>query len=163
MLEMVTHNICLASGCEPILLGSDSKTEYFGFTAKSGAREGSGPLGAIIDALDSCDSHVVVVSPNDTPFFSAQDFQILIDSLEQSDTRAHVAVAVDAQNSLQRHWLLSAWNRKSCLPHLIEQFDRGIRSVHQAVEGLSIVDVSFEEWSVRNINHVSDLCETDTI
>jgi hypothetical protein len=74
-----------------------------------------------------------------------------------------VVVAVDDSNDAHAHWLLSIWRTSSCLPTLLKEYDRGVRSVHGAVSELRVATVAFDAASVRNINAVLDLPEQGTI
>jgi len=135
MAAVVASNLRNASGSSVSLIGADAQTSSaLGLPSVFGSREGNGPLGAIIDALELSDSVFVVIAPNDTPFFSAECFTRLFDCLDASNI--DVAVAVDAKDESRVHWLLSVWRKATCLPLLREQYRGGARSVHEAVIGL---------------------------
>lgn len=162
MAAVVASNLRNASGSSVSLIGADAQTSSaLGLPNVFGSREGNGPLGAIIDALELSDSVFVVIAPNDTPFFSAECFTRLIDCLNASNN--DVAVAVDVKDESRVHWLLSAWRKAPCLPMLREQYHSGTRSVHQAVTGLQIGTVAYESALVRNVNSPEDLVDEGTI
>lgn len=162
MASVVANNMHIASGSAPRLIGADEHTSgALGLLSIAGSREGNGPLAALIDALEFADSGVVLIAPNDTPFFSSDSFIRLIASLDTS--QADVAVAVDSCDVTLVHWLLSAWRKDSCLATIQEQYLRGVRSVHEAVIGLQVTTVAYEASLVRNINRVSDLSQDGTI
>jgi len=162
MAAVVASNLRSASGSSVSLIGADAQTSSaLGLPSVFGSREGNGPLGAIIDALELSDSVFVVIAPNDTPFFSAECFTRLFDCLDASNI--DVAVAVDAKDESRVHWLLSAWRKAPCLPMLREQYHSGTRSVHEAVIGLQIGTVAYESALVRNVNSPEDLGDEGTI
>ena len=115
-----------------------------------GPREGQGPLGALVDAMNNSKYGFLMVSPCDTPFFEKQDFSRLIGALTPD---FDVAVAHDVRN----HWLLSCWNVFSTAQHLDDEFSGGERAIHRAVAGLRVVEVQFSEDKTRNINTPLDL------
>jgi len=162
MAAVVASNLRSASGSSVSLIGADAQTSSaLGLPSVFGSREGNGPLGAIIDALELSDSVFVVIAPNDTPFFSAECFTRLFDCLDASNI--DVAVAVDAKDESRVHWLLSVWRKATCLPLLREQYHSGTRSVHEAVIGLQIGTVAYESALVRNVNSPEDLGDEGTI
>ncbi len=162
MADVVASNLQSASGSSVRLIGADAQTSSaLGLPSVFGSREGNGPLGAIIDALELSDSVFVVIAPNDTPFFSAECFTRLIDCLDSSNN--DVAVAVDVEDETNMHWLLSAWRKTPCLLMLREQYHSGTRSVHEAVIGLQIGSVAYESALVRNVNSPEDLVDEGTI
>jgi molybdopterin-guanine dinucleotide biosynthesis protein A len=162
MAAVVASNLRSASGSSVSLIGADAQTSSaLGLPSVFGSREGNGPLGAIIDALELSDCVFVVTAPNDTPFFSAECFSRLFDCLDASNN--DVAVAVDVKDETHVHWLLSVWRKATCLPLLREQYHSGTRSVHEAVIGLQIGTVAYESALVRNVNSPEDLGDEGTI
>ena len=162
MAAVVASNLQNASGANVRLLGADVQTSSaLGLLSVVGSREGNGPLGAIVDALEVSDSEFVAIAPNDTPFFSAECFSRLIECIQIAAT--DIAVAVDFGDETHVHWLLSVWRRATCLPLLREQYHSGTRSVHEAVIGLQIGTVAYESALVRNVNSPEDLSDEGTI
>lgn len=162
MARVVANNLFDATQVLPRLLGADEATAFaLGLVNVSGPREGNGPLGAIIDALELSKSELALFAPNDTPYFSSTDFRGLISILDNTD--ADIAVASDGQDGTTCHWLLSAWRTSSCLQHLSEQYSNGVRSVHGSVVGLKVSTHACSSSVLRNINRVSDLIAQDTI
>ena len=115
-----------------------------------GPREGQGPLGALVDALQNSKEDLLLVSPCDTPFFEKQDFSRLVEAMVPD---FDVAVARDDRN----HWLLSCWRIPTSTQHLEQQFSNGERAIHRAVVGWRIVEVPFLVGKTRNINTQADL------
>ena len=158
MAAVVASNLQNASGSSVRLIGADVQTSSaVKLLSVFGSREGNGPLGAIVDALELSDCEFVAIAPNDTPFFAAECFTRLIDCLDASNN--DVAVAVDTEDEMHVHWLLSVWRKATCLPLLREQYLSGTRSVHEAVIGLQIGSVAYESALVRNVNRPEDLDE----
>ena len=158
MAAVVADNLQNAFGLSVRLIGADVQTSSsLELLSVIGSREGNGPLGAIVDALELSDSDFVAIAPNDTPFFSAECFTGLIDCLDASNN--DVAVAVDAEDETHVHWLLSIWRKATCLPILRDQYRIGTRSVHEATTGLQIGTVAYESALVRNVNSPEDLDE----
>ena len=153
MIEWVAGNIGTAAECVPIFVGVHDDAAPARNTALIGKREGSGPLGALCDALDSVTAEFVLVAPCDTPYFSAESFLRLLDQMH------HFAavVAVDSEQQDNAHWLLSCWNADACRKHLTDQYDSGERAIHRAVSGLDIHFESFDECELRNINSPTDI------
>ena len=162
MARRVANNLFDATKVQPQLLGGDDTlARALGLESLRGQREGNGPLGAIIDALELSKSDVVLFAPNDTPYFSSDDFIGLLSTLDT--TESDVAVARDDVASTGFHWLLSAWRSSSCLQHLSEQYSNGIRSIYEAVVGLDVSTLACKSESLRNINYSADMIIKDTI
>ena len=162
MAKIVANNLRSAFGGPAQLIGADQQTSLeLGLETFIGSREGNGPLAAVVDAMEHAEQLIVAVAPNDTPFFSSMNFRALLAKLE--DSSIDVAVAVSGTESPQTHWLLSVWRKESCLPKLLVEYERGVRSVHGAVKDLHIASVSFDANLVRNVNAVSDLSDRGTI
>lgn len=162
MARRVANNLFDATKIHPQLLGADDAlARALGLESLRGQREGNGPLGAIIDALELSKSDVVLFAPNDTPYFSSDHFLGLLSTLDT--TESDVAVARDDVGGAGFHWLLSAWRPSSCLQHLSEQYSNGIRSIYEAVVGLDVSTLSCRSDSLRNINYSADMITKDTI
>ena len=162
MALVVANNLQKAFGSAARLVGADSLTSNeIGLDAFFGPREGNGPLGAIIDAIEGSASSLVAFAPNDTPFFSADNFAALRAKIE--DSASDVVVAVDDSDTPRTHWLLSIWRKESCLAILRKQYENGVRSIHGAVTELQISTVAYDAACVRNINMVSDMPDQGTI
>jgi molybdopterin-guanine dinucleotide biosynthesis protein A len=162
MALVVANNLQSAFGSTAQLIGADENTcSALGLESVIGTREGNGPLAAIIDAMESTTSTFQAFAPNDTPFFSADNFAALRAKIE--DSTSDVVVAVDDSDTPRTHWLLSIWRKESCLPILRKQYEIGVRSIHGAVTELQISKVAYDAASVRNINMVSDMPDQGTI
>lgn len=162
MALVVANNLQTAFGSAALLVGADAETcNEIGLDSLTGPREGNGPLAAMIDAMESSANTLVAFAPNDTPFFSSDNFSALLAKIEQSGSDA--VVVVDDLDSPRTHWLLSIWRIERCLITLRNEYDRGVRSIHGAVTGLQIATIMCGAASVRNINTVSDMPDQGTI
>ena len=151
MAAKVASNLCELG--EVLLIGASSDVaNSVSIDTYIGPREGQGPLGALVDAMYNSKHNFLLVSPCDTPFFSADDFSRLSLSLR---TEVDVAVAHEGRN----HWLLSCWRVASTVSHLEKQFDSGERAIHRAVAGLVIAEVPCSSLNARNINTPTDLVQ----
>lgn len=153
MIEWVAGNIAVAAHRNPIFVGACGDTNFSHSGVLIGNREGTGPLGALCDALESATAEFVLVSPCDTPYFSSESFTRLVARM----THFAAVVAVDSEQQDNAHWLLSCWNADACRKHLADQYDSGERSIHRAVSGLDIHFESFDERELRNINSPTDI------
>ncbi len=149
MAVKVAHNMS-ELGSVLLIGASADDAKSISMDTYSGPKEGQGPLGALVDALDNSNAEFLLVSPCDTPFFEKQDFSQLVEALS---SEFDVAVARDERN----HWLLSCWRISTSLQHLEIMFSQGERAIHRAVVGLRIVEVQFSEGKTRNINTQIDL------
>jgi molybdopterin-guanine dinucleotide biosynthesis protein A len=162
MAVVVANNLRSAFGGEVRLVGADPFTSSeIGLATILGPREGSGPLGAIVDAMESSESELIAFAPNDTPYFSSECFTALLLKIEESESDA--VVVVDDSDSPRTHWLLSVWRKDPCLSVLRDEYESGVRSVHAAVNDLKITSVRCDAALVRNINTVSDMLDQGTI
>jgi molybdopterin-guanine dinucleotide biosynthesis protein A len=125
--------------------GNREHATLSGFALHIGEREGSGPLGALIDALDACPCEILLTLPCDVPYVCADDLAMLRDGIGV-DADAAVAVADD-----RRHWLVSAW-RKSSREPLRCAFESGERAIHRAAVSLLITDVPMDARTLTNVN-----------
>lgn len=125
--------------------GRSEHATLTGFEIRAGSREGTGPLGALVDALECCPSDVLVSLPCDMPDICSDDVARLVASLSP-DVDAAVAVA-----DSRHHWLVAAWNVGS-RGVLSRAFDSGERSIHRAVGSMLIVGVPMDERVLTNVN-----------
>lgn len=122
--------------------------DFAGMPRITGSREGQGPLGAICDVLENANTELVIFAPCDTPYFFADQFRQLSESLGQYS----VVVSADTSTPHLRHWLLSCWNVELAKDHMISAFESGERAIHRAVVGLNVRDQFFSEQLLTNIN-----------
>jgi molybdopterin-guanine dinucleotide biosynthesis protein A len=126
--------------------------DFVNVSRLSGDREGHGPLGAMCDVLEQATTDFVVFAPCDTPFFTAADFNRLVEGRADCD----VVVAADIQPPHLRHWLLSCWNVKATRDHMIGAYSSGERAIHRAITGLNVIEQQFSNHALTNVNTPSD-------
>lgn len=115
-----------------------------------GSREGTGPLGALADALEVVEDGVLIILPCDVPQIEADDLRRLIEALA-SDTPVAVACSSQSDGSVDYHWLVSAWNTEvKAIVHAA--YERGVRSMHELMQSLDVRIVHCDASSMRNVN-----------
>ena len=133
------------------LQGGEALHEHVaGVPRRMGWREGSGPLGALLDALETCDVATLVTLPCDVPGITGTDVQRLVDALSL-DTHVSVACSVLPDGAQEHNWLIAAWSLDA-LPRVIDAYDGGIRSMHEVARSLSMVSVELGAAAMRNVN-----------
>lgn len=114
-----------------------------------GWREGSGPLGAILDGIEASDPEIVITLPCDMPFFDAGCVRQLLECL--TDGVAEAIFAADHSEDVQ--WLAGAWNARVLSATGRHAFQTGIRSVHEVAE---LVEHGFCLFSPRSLTNVNE-------
>jgi molybdopterin-guanine dinucleotide biosynthesis protein A len=125
-----------------------------GLGARADPRQGEGPLGGLISALEHATDELVVVLATDLVAIDATTVGALVVALDRHGA-ADVAVAVAPPG--RRQPLCAVWRRTRCLPSLRDAFERGERAVHRALSELAVCEVSVELAVVRNANTPDDL------
>ncbi len=108
----------------------------------------SGPLGALITAMRSCETDILMTLPCDVPYIDEKSCKVL------SDLSASIEVRVAIAGSPQ--WLCSAW-RTSGLELIESEFRSGERSIHKVIEKLRVEYVEISKEVLININEPSQL------
>lgn len=108
----------------------------------------SGPLGALITAMRSCETDILMTLPCDVPYIDAESCKVLSDLSEPFDVRVPIT------DSPQ--WLCSAW-RTSIVESLEAEFRLGERSIHKVIEKLKVEYVEISNDILLNINEPSQL------
>lgn len=141
--EVCTDAVWLQGGTSTHAVASEAPLRI-------GGREGTGPLGALADALEIADDGVLVVLPCDVPHIEANDLRRLIGALA-NDSPVAVACSSLRDGSVDYHWLVSAWNTEvSAVVH--DAYERGVRSMHELMQSLDVRTVYCEASSMRNVN-----------
>jgi molybdopterin-guanine dinucleotide biosynthesis protein A len=112
-------------------------------------RQGSGPLGGLVTALEAVDSDVVLVVACDLADLDGQTVARVVAGLGGHD------VAAARTDRLEP--LCAAWRRPRALASLRADHDRGVRAVHEAMRALDVVEVAVAPASLRNVNRPDDL------
>lgn len=137
---------------EVFVSSADPRHERVGAIRIAGPREGEGPLGAIIDALEATRAEIVVVVGCDHPFVLVDDLRCLVAGLTDAD--------LSVAEGDGTHWTLSAWRPDRCLDEVRASYSLGVRAVHDAVSGLVVGRVPIALERLRNVNQRSDLAES---
>ena len=149
---VVLNNLKASIGDASLVGPPVDHRDFVNISRLSGVREGSGPLGAMCDVLESATTDFVVFAPCDTPFFTSSDFQSLIQGQADHD----VVVAADSQTPNLRHWLLSCWNVRATRDHMMSAYLSGERAIHRAINGLHVHEQYFSNQVLTNVNTPSD-------
>ena len=134
-------NICL--------IGGDSEdARRWGVDFHEDIHPESGPLGALLTALQTCQTDRLMTLPCDVPFIDEDTCRRL------SNLASGVEVLVARTDSPQ--WLSSTW-RRSTYDVIENDFKSGERAIHRTIEKLKFefVDVSGE--TLLNVNEPNQL------
>jgi len=138
--------------CDVLILSGRSPTPPgWPGTPCVGDREGNGPFGGLLDAMEMNPSRVVVTMPCDMPRFDAAHCSALLDGLDIS--LAEAVFAHDGHSIPQ--WLVGAWKASSILEHLVKLYEQGTRSIEEAARAVGYDLVLFEPQTLLNVNEVS--------
>jgi molybdopterin-guanine dinucleotide biosynthesis protein A len=137
-----------------LVVGRESVPDSWNATALFGAREGSGPLGAILDAADHSPGRVIVVLPCDMPYFASASVSGLCGALESTECEA--AFATSAPDA-EPQWLASSWRIEAIHGHLRPFYDRGGRSVRDAANLVRHTLVKIPADDLINVNRFADV------
>ena len=114
-----------------------------------GHREGSGPLGAIVDSSELFDSQQIVVAPCDMPNLSTSSIAKLIEASTSSDT----AVAIANSSSLQEpQWLAACWRTSDVRGVVSSLYAEGVRSVREVAYRVEHILVELPLGDLVNLN-----------
>jgi molybdopterin-guanine dinucleotide biosynthesis protein A len=109
-----------------------------GLPAIADPRQGQGPLGGLLTALEWATAEVVVVLACDLPLVTAEAVTSVVAGLGQAD------VAVPVVDGRRQH-LLGAWRRETSLPVLGLAYDQGVRAIWRASATLRLTEVTLRE------------------
>ena len=151
-LAAAAHDALACAGAAEVLaIGGDlDSLVALGFDARPDPRQGTGPLGGLVSALEEAAEAVVVVLACDLPDASPGPVRSVVAALGDHDVAAPVAGG--------RTQLLHAAYRRSVRPVLDERHRSGERAVWRAVEGLRVVEVpAGDEAALRDLDRPDDL------
>lgn len=132
-----------AAGADEVLcIGGDiERLRSLGLEAHADDQPGEGPLGAIATALRRSRNDVTVVLACDLIHPSPAAIATVVEALtgvpSERDTAPSVAVPVVGGRA---QWLHAAW-RADALELLERAFADGVRAIHRAAAGLSVLEV----------------------
>jgi molybdopterin-guanine dinucleotide biosynthesis protein A len=153
-VPMARHvaNALTAAGCDAVYAvgGNSTGLRRLGFVTLADQYPGEGPLGGIVTALH------LAVDPRSFVLVAACDMPMLDDvtltRLMQAIGDADVAMAC----SDRLEPLCSCW-RAGCVEHLRDEFEHGVRAVHEAIADLRVVEVAVSRDVVSNLNTPDDV------
>lgn len=137
-----------------LVVGRHSIPATWGATAVFGSREGSGPLGAILDAADHSRAETFLVVPCDMPFLGSTGVSQLSDGLASSDRLAAFATL---SPHTEPQWLAAAWKADAIHDHVEPFFQSGGRSVRDVAQTVPHVLVSLLAHELINVNELADV------
>lgn len=108
----------------------------------------SGPFGALITAMRSCKTNILMTLPCDVPYIDAESCKVVSNLSESFEVR--VAITDSPQ------WLCSAW-RISSFETLEAKFRMGERSIHKVIEKMKVEYVEISKDILININEPKQL------
>jgi molybdopterin-guanine dinucleotide biosynthesis protein A len=134
-------------------IGGDlTQLRELGLDAEPDPRQGDGPLGGLVTALEAATEAIAAVLATDLAWLRPEVVQALVDRLGL-DPAADVAAA----HGGRREPLCAVWRIDPCLDELRDAHLAGERAVHRAMERLSVAEVTVDPATVRNANHPEDL------
>ena len=122
---------------------------------------GEGPLGGIVTALGASSADWNLILACDLPFLTAEWIAWIVSRAQHSSARA---VVPESGRGIEP---LAAMYRTDCGPLLTATFERGVRSVSEALRELVVDRVTMDQWSaldsadtlLQNINTPLDFAE----
>ena len=147
-----------AGAAEVFAVGGDATgLEAVGLRAVADPRQGQGPLGGLLSALDAAAEDVVVVLACDLPHVTAEAVGAVLAGLDDPD--ADVAVALVAQ---RRQHLLGAWRRDLALERLGQAYAEGERAIWRAARPLRTREVTLraDSWA-DDVDDAAGLLDID--
>ena len=134
-------NICL--------IGGDSEdARRWGVDFHEDIYPESGPLGALLTALQTCQTELLMTLPCDVPFIDEDTCRKL------SNLALGVEVLVARTDTPQ--WLSSTW-RRSTYDAIENEFRSGERAIHRIVEKLKFEFVDVSSKILLNVNEPNQL------
>jgi molybdopterin-guanine dinucleotide biosynthesis protein A len=123
-----------------------------GLDARPDPRQGDGPLGGLVTALELAADPVVAVLATDLAWLPPAVVVALVERLG-TDVAADVAAAFTDR----REPLCAAWRVDPCVDELAAAHLAGVRSVLVAMDRLAVADVTVDRDLLWNANTPDDL------
>jgi molybdopterin-guanine dinucleotide biosynthesis protein A len=153
MVRRVATTLTAAGARSVMAVGGDViQLRALGLDARPDPRQGNGPLGGLVTAMELAVDPVLVVLATDLAWLPAEVVTALVERLGD-DLAADVAVA----DTGRREPLCAAWRIDECRDELAAAYLAGERAVHVAMERLSVADVPVAVEHLGNANHPEDL------
>jgi molybdopterin-guanine dinucleotide biosynthesis protein A len=121
----------------------------WGAGALFGPREGSGPLGAIMDASEATEAQLIVVIPCDMPRLTSTSIAKLSESMESSNADAAFAHSAHFEEA---QWLTACWRGDGLRNRVGPLYEAGIRSVREVARHIPHVLVDLPPDELVNVN-----------
>ena len=118
-----------------------------------GEREGSGPLGAILDASEHSPARRVVVVPCDMPNLTSAAIDKLIEGCDIETLTAAFATSTSLDKP---QWLAGCWNGERLRDEIGEMFVGGITSIRHVASLVPHVLIDLPVGELLNINSLVD-------
>lgn len=156
-VPMALRSAAALAGCDRVVaVGGDVATlTRLGLEVVADPRQGSGPLGGLLTALELANGlgvDIAVVTACDLPDLRSEVASSLVDALRSDDT---VAVAVARTDRPEP--LCAAWRVEQALPVAQEVFASGRRAVRALFDLVGVAEVPVESALLRNVNRPEDL------
>jgi len=154
MALRVARALSAAGAAEVVCVGGDLEAlRALGLRAEPDPRQGEGPLGGVISALELARSGVpaVVVVPCDLPWLHASVPELLVTRLAGSPDLDVACARTDRPEPLCAAW------RPACLPVLARAFEAGERAVRRAWAPLRRSEVEVDAALLRDVDRPEDL------
>lgn len=149
--------VLAAAEAHPVVLigGDRAELDVLGYDVVADRHPGEGPLGGVITALEyfseADDEALVAVVACDLPRLHAAVVGELFTALGDHPD-ADVAMA----RTERRESAVAVWRPSAC-PALANVFAAGTRAVHEAVDALTVVDVTVAADALVNVNDPEQL------
>ena len=146
----VAHEVERAAG-QCVLVGDPARYEQLGYPVVADLYPGEGPLGGILTALHHTQAEWNVIVACDMPRVTAEFAGRLLDR-----THGEVDLVSPTGPSGRFEPLCAVYHRR-CAAHIQPAFDRGVRKIAEAVEGLRLETVLIPELTLLdNVNTPDD-------
>ncbi|HKA03410.1 MAG TPA: molybdenum cofactor guanylyltransferase [Acidimicrobiales bacterium] len=153
MVQRVATTLATAGARSVMAVGGDvAPLTALGLDARPDPRQGNGPLGGLVTAMELAVDPVLVVVATDLAWLPSDVVIALVERLS-GDPAADVAAA----NGGRREPMCAAWRIDECRDELAAAYLAGERAVHVAMERLSVADVAVASEHLRNANYPEDL------
>jgi molybdenum cofactor guanylyltransferase len=143
-----------AAGAQSVMAvgGNVAGLRTLGLDARADPRQGDGPLGGLVTALELAVDPVVAVLATDLAWLAPAVVVALVERLS-TDLAADAAAALTDR----REPLCAAWRVDPCLDELAAAHLAGVRSVVAAMDRLAVADVAVDRDLLWNANTPEDL------
>jgi len=153
MAQRVADTLRGAGAQSVMAIGGDlAGLRALGLDARPDPRQGDGPLGGLVTALELAAEPVVAVLATDLAWVPPA---VVVSLVERLGTE--VAADVAAALTDRREPLCAAWRVDPCLDELAAAHLAGVRSVAAAMDRLAVADVPVDRDLLWNANTPEDL------